>query len=355
MTCPVCGNEPPCKHGWRSSVLLAEQTGIPESSSEPDEAQWREEIASRVQQHRARRRNRDGSDTAMEFDFPPTEALAVTEEPVTRYRLRKAEPDVPAIDEQAIPAQRSESKMQPAEPKIIRFPRTYAAASSPYWTPDEPAPAPEPQACAPVAQSDELEIVAEPRIIEVPEPVPQYVQSLRAEQLDLLPSFEDIHLDAVHTPAVAVSESNPNPAPLQQRSIAAVVDLSCVGLAVVLFYFTFGRLAEENPHSRVAVLCVTGVSAILWVLFQYIFLVHGRGTPGMRFAELELATLEGKAPPLAARQCRALATTLSGFSLGLGYAWALIDEDQLGWHDRITGTMLRSPDNAPPCRTEIWE
>ena len=355
MTCPVCGNEPPCKHGWRSSVLLAERTGISESASQPDESQWREEIASRVQQHRARRRNRDGSDAAMEFDFPPTEALAVTEEPVTRYRVRKAEQDVEPSDHQAIPLQRSESKMQPAEPKIIRFPRTYAAASSPYWTPDEPAPVPEPQGYAPVPRPDELESVAEPRIVEVPEPVPQYVQPLRAEQLDLLPNFEDIQLEATHTMAVALSENNPNPAPLQQRSIAAVVDVSSVAFAVVLFYFTFVRLAEENPHSRVAVLCVTAVTALLWVLFQYIFLVHGSGTPGMRLAELELTTLDGKGPTLAARKCRALATALSGFSLGLGYAWALIDEDQLGWHDRITGTMIRSTNTAQPHRTEIWE
>jgi hypothetical protein len=27
--------------------------------------------------------------------------------------------------------------------------------------------------------------------------------------------------------------------------------------------------------------------------------------------------------------------------MGLGFAWALVDEDCLGWHDRITRTYLR--------------
>jgi hypothetical protein len=41
------------------------------------------------------------------------------------------------------------------------------------------------------------------------------------------------------------------------------------------------------------------------------------------------------------RQTRAAASALSAFSIGLGYAWALVDEDRLGWHDRISQTHLR--------------
>jgi hypothetical protein len=34
------------------------------------------------------------------------------------------------------------------------------------------------------------------------------------------------------------------------------------------------------------------------------------------------------------------ASVLSGLSLGLGYAWCWLDEDQLCWHDRITRTYM---------------
>jgi hypothetical protein len=59
-------------------------------------------------------------------------------------------------------------------------------------------------------------------------------------------------------------------------------------------------------------------------------------------AQLELCTFEGKATTMFDRQTRAAASGLSAFSIGLGYAWALVDEDRLGWHDRISQTHLRA-------------
>jgi len=47
------------------------------------------------------------------------------------------------------------------------------------------------------------------------------------------------------------------------------------------------------------------------------------------------------------RQCRAAASALSGFSLGLGYFWALVDEDRVGWHDRISRTHVRVFSSIP--------
>jgi len=34
--------------------------------------------------------------------------------------------------------------------------------------------------------------------------------------------------------------------------------------------------------------------------------------------------------------------------VGLGYAWALVDEDRLGWHDRISQTHLRAALSSQP-------
>jgi hypothetical protein len=62
----------------------------------------------------------------------------------------------------------------------------------------------------------------------------------------------------------------------------------------------------------------------------------------MNMAQLELCTFAGTATSMFDRQIRAVASALSGFSIGLGYAWALVDEDQLGWHDRISQTYLRA-------------
>ncbi|MGC2697050.1 MAG: RDD family protein, partial [Candidatus Angelobacter sp.] len=121
-----------------------------------------------------------------------------------------------------------------------------------------------------------------------------------------------------------------------------VVDAGIVFIGCGIFAATFMKLAEEIPQSRLIGVCTLAVGGAFWLIFQYLFLVYGRATPGMRMVQLELCNFEGKRATLFERQCRALASTLSGFSAGLGYAWALVDEDRLGWHDRISQTHLKS-------------
>jgi hypothetical protein len=41
-------------------------------------------------------------------------------------------------------------------------------------------------------------------------------------------------------------------------------------------------------------------------------------------------------------QMRIAALFLSAAPVGLGFLWALIDEDSLGWHDRLSRTYQRS-------------
>jgi hypothetical protein len=33
--------------------------------------------------------------------------------------------------------------------------------------------------------------------------------------------------------------------------------------------------------------------------------------------------------------------------MGLGYAWAMVDEDRMGWHDRISRTHVREVSEIP--------
>src|ERR1700743_1553415 len=86
MTCLVCGKTPPCVHTSRSATTLMDHdaiashgpesvpvaktlvSGIDDNQSSDAEAAWRQEVASRVQQHRARRR-RSVDPKALELDF----------------------------------------------------------------------------------------------------------------------------------------------------------------------------------------------------------------------------------------------------------------------------------------------
>ena len=79
---------------------------------------------------------------------------------------------------------------------------------------------------------------------------------------------------------------------------------------------------------------------ILWFAYQSAFLIFCGTTPGLRATRLKIARFDGTPATRNLRRWRVLASLLSFVSLGLGYAWSFLDEDQLSWHDRITRTHL---------------
>lgn len=301
------------------------------------DAAWRREVASRVQLHRARRR-KSADPNALELDFSADEPYSFAHETPP-------------------PARFAEITLKAETPKIIRFPRStvvpYPAVQEvtleelelahPVIEPPrivEAEPEVEPADFEPEATQSALPEAYYP-MTDLPEGAPPFRPSPRAEQMELLPNFEDIRLEPEADRLRDQLEVIPRPAPLSQRAVAGAVDAAIVFIASGVFATTFLALAEEMPQSRLTAVCVLAVGGVFWLVFQYMFLIHGHGTPGMRMAQLELCTFEGKPASLLARQCRALASALSGFSAGLGYAWALVDEDRLGWHDRISQTHLR--------------
>jgi uncharacterized RDD family membrane protein YckC len=369
MTCPLCGKAIPCVH-TRSTAALADQPAHNEAFAANDDqalAQpaaplravageqrsaadpaWRREIVSRVQQHRARRR-RAADPNTLELDFSAD----------TPYSFGAEQQDGPIpppperFHEIVIPQNMVKPVMGRPEPtKVIRFPRTQPARIPTVEEVmldelEQAAPAPEAPRITMEAHDSEPAELQEQEIepLEMP---PIARPSLRGQQMDLLPSFDDIQLEPEEARIDHDDEVIPRPAPLGQRCVSGVVDAGLVFIATGAFAITFLELAEEMPQSRMTLVCLLAAAGIFWLLFQYIFLTYRRATPGMRMAQLELCTFEGKATTMFDRQTRAAASALSAFSIGLGYAWALVDEDRLGWHDRISQTHLRAALSSQP-------
>ncbi|HEY6250774.1 MAG TPA: RDD family protein [Candidatus Angelobacter sp.] len=318
MACPVCGKSSPCAHEHTDATVAvgADAYRAVEHDStrpavgivavgkfeNPHRGAWRDEVISRVQQHRARRRKRYDPDGTMELDFPPGfDSSAAT----------------PAETELALPRPTVRS-----EPKIIEFPKPVP----PTFFSRERIPEPEDlELAGPVLDG--------PRILDAPEPP--------AEQMDLLPAFADIQLEAEATRPGAYVDLPPQPAPLSHRIFAGLIDLLIVLMAVAGFAVAFLAVANSLPQPRMLLLYGVTVCASLWLLYQYLFLVYGSATVGMHLAQLELCTFRGDRVSLPLRRWRALASVLSAFALGLGFAWAFVDEDTLGWHDRMTQTHVR--------------
>ena len=366
MTCPLCGKAVPCVHSRRNTSALANHDTLPAefpAGSADDEQPlappapairavagdprpaadpaWKREIVSRVQQHRARRR-RPVDPNAMELDFP-----ADAPHSFGTYADDDPLPPPPQrFHEIVIPQNMVKPVMgRPEPPKVIRFPRT-----QPPYVPtveevlleelEQAAPAPDaPRITMEACDAEPMDLQQEIEPLEI-DPVAR--PSLQGQQMELLPNFDDIQLGPEEARIDKDSEAIPRPAPMQQRLVAGVVDVAIVFLATGVFAVTLMEAAGGIPHSNMTMVCILAAGGIFWLIFQYIFLVYRRATPGMDFAGLELCTFEGKATTMFERQCRAAASALSGFSMGLGYFWALVDEDRVGWHDRISRTHVRS-------------
>jgi hypothetical protein len=95
-----------------------------------------------------------------------------------------------------------------------------------------------------------------------------------------------------------------------------------------------------QPSQLPAAVAVAG--CLLLLIYQALFFWFSTGTPGMRCVRIALCTFDDENPTRNAMRRRILAVLLSACPLGLGFVWAALDEERLGWHDRITRMYQRS-------------
>ena len=125
------------------------------------------------------------------------------------------------------------------------------------------------------------------------------------------------------------------------RIIAAAVDggLVMVALGVVMAIFFFSGGGGDVALSRANVPLLLGVGVVLALFYRTLWCLADGDTPGMRFAGLKLVDFDGRPPDREQRGLRQVASLLSIGSAGLGLVWALVDEENLAWHDHISKTF----------------
>jgi hypothetical protein len=293
------------------------------ATSDHDADSWRRELSARLSSYRARRRPKPPRYPSLRLKFeanhPP---------PLRAGTVELNSPVLPTRESAAWGRAPEATADSPLELSVIRdisnlieFPR---AATVPRGL-DELA---EP-------------VLDRPRIVEVPETAPPP------------PALGGILIVPEEEPA---NERRPGfeiplqPAPMTRRLIALTADAILVLLAFALFAYLFLKLAAAGPRLAQTAEMAAALIGGFWIAYQYLLLVHCGTTPGLKLAKLELHRFDGRAVPRNIRRWRVLASLLSGLSLAIGYAWCLLDEDQLCWHDRITRTYM-APGNreiAPP-------
>jgi uncharacterized RDD family membrane protein YckC len=131
-------------------------------------------------------------------------------------------------------------------------------------------------------------------------------------------------------------------ASLGDRQLAGIIDAACLLFAFGGFVALFGSLGGQLTLSKMNAAVYL---AALWVVyFQYfaLFTIFGATTPGMMFRGLQVMSFSGEPPTPRQMLLRSAGYMLSAGICFIGFLWALWDEDQLTWHDRLSKTYLSS-------------
>ena len=227
---------------------------------------------------------------------------------------------------------------QPIHANLIEFPRELIATRKmrPRLT-ESHAGFAEPYAQLSIFEVDPSTISIEPPKPDEDVPVPSWNdREWTAIELDERRSFETEYLEV----PIAATPSL-HQAPLGRRMMAIMVDVALI-LALVS---AMAALAASKLHDLPGMKAseVTGMFAIavVGVLYECLFLLYAKSTPGMRYAQLALCTFDDEHPTREQMKARLVAMLLSLLPMGLGMLWTIFDENNMSWHDRHSRTYLR--------------
>jgi uncharacterized RDD family membrane protein YckC len=281
----------------------SEEPGMGDSASD-----WRDLVSAKVTRYRSRKPRQDRY-PSLQLQFEPSPPRDQT--PPEAVADASAETRTWTENLQPHPPREAPVVME-ATARVLEFPRPVLLPS----------------------RNDELAdpVMARPRIVEAPELLPPppalggiLIEPLAEEDTDRLPGL-DVPLQS---------------SPFSRRVLAGAIDAAVVAIALATFGYIFFRM-NGVPPLRMTAEIAAALVAVFWLAYQYAFLVFSKTTPGLWLTKLEVTRFDGKPASRSLRRWRVLASLLSCASLGLGYAWCFLDEDQLSWHDRITRTHLGS-------------
>jgi uncharacterized RDD family membrane protein YckC len=179
----------------------------------------------------------------------------------------------------------------------------------------------------------------------------------RVERMEInvgRPSF-DFTSNSGHAGAQTAVSPYDSPVPpvasLVERRRAGALDATFLLFAYVGFVMLFRALGGRFSFSRFDALVTVATLGLLYAQYVTLFTYFAGATPGMMLRGLRVASLDGLDPSPRQLLWRSLGYLISAGTMMLGFLWALWDEDQLSWHDRISQTCV-TPDLAPvgePC------
>jgi uncharacterized RDD family membrane protein YckC len=158
----------------------------------------------------------------------------------------------------------------------------------------------------------------------------------------------DVSLPSTANPAAAQPAATPADshaglypvASIDERRIAGLIDTGCLLFAYGGFLTLFGSVHGEFTFSKLSAAVCFATFALVYVQYFSLFTVFGGTTPGMMMRNLQVINFSGESPSPRQMLSRAFGYILSAGTFFLGFLWAMWDEDELTWHDRLSHTYL---------------
>jgi uncharacterized RDD family membrane protein YckC len=138
-------------------------------------------------------------------------------------------------------------------------------------------------------------------------------------------------------------ESPPDLHPLasiDDRRLAALIDFCCLLFAYGGFLMLFGSLGGQFTLNKLNAAVYATAFAIVYLQYFALFTIFGGTTPGMMMRSLQVVSFSGEPPTPRQMLLRSAGYMLSAGTFFLGFLWAMWDEDELTWHDRLSRTHL---------------
>jgi uncharacterized RDD family membrane protein YckC len=129
-------------------------------------------------------------------------------------------------------------------------------------------------------------------------------------------------------------------ASIDDRRLAALIDFGCLLFAYGGFLMLFGSLGGQFTLSKLNAAVYATTFAIVYLQYFALFTTFGGTTPGMMMRGLQVVSFSGEPPAPRQMLLRSAGYMLSAGTFFLGFLWAMWDEDELTWHDRLSRTHL---------------
>jgi uncharacterized RDD family membrane protein YckC len=157
--------------------------------------------------------------------------------------------------------------------------------------------------------------------------------------LDFLPTASPQKSRTLKTTVEAVIYCDAPVASPMHRAMAAMLDASMIFLAFGIFLVIFQLFGGSFAWNKQNIALFAGALGLISMLYGFVWMLAGRETMGMAWADLRIINFNGFPPDRKSRALRMVGCWLSFCSGMIGILWALVDEESLTWHDHMSKTF----------------